>query len=122
MSVLWHYGVKSGKLSPEQFVALTSTNTARIFNLHPRKGTISVGADADIVLWDTSAERTISAATHHQNVDYNIYEGMTVTGLARKTISNGKLVWDDGDLRAVRGAGRYLERAPYKRPVRYPLA
>ncbi|MFS8370876.1 dihydropyrimidinase [Acetobacter indonesiensis] len=122
MSVLWHYGVKSGKLSPEQFVALTSTNTARIFNLHPRKGTISVGADADIVLWDASAERTISAATHHQNVDYNIYEGMTVTGLARKTFSNGKLVWDDGDLRPVRGAGRYLERAPYKRPVRYPLA
>ncbi|CEF40749.1 dihydropyrimidinase [Acetobacter senegalensis] len=121
MSVLWHFGVKSGKLTPENFVALTSTNTARIFNMYPRKGSITIGADADIVLWDPTAERTISAATHHQNVDYNIYEGMTVSGLARKTISNGKLVWDNGDLKAVRGAGRYLERPAYKRSARFPL-
>ena len=121
MSVLWHHGVATGKLTPEQFVALTSTNTARIFNMYPRKGTLAVGADADIVLWDPTGTRTISAATHHQNVDYNIYEGMTVTGLARKTISNSKVVWDNGDLRAVRGAGRYLERPTYKRQPRYPL-
>lgn len=121
MSVLWHFGVKSGKLTPENFVALTSTNTARIFNMYPRKGSITIGADADIVLWDPTAERTISAATHHQNVDYNIYEGMTVSGLVRKTISNGKLVWDNGDLKAVRGAGRYLERPAYKRSARFPL-
>ncbi|MCG4272489.1 dihydropyrimidinase [Acetobacter senegalensis] len=121
MSVLWHFGVKSGKLTPENFVAVTSTNTARIFNMYPRKGSITIGADADIVLWDPTAERTISAATHHQNVDYNIYEGMTVSGLARKTISNGKLVWDNGDLKAVKGAGRYLERPAYKRSVRFPL-
>lgn len=121
MSVLWHFGVKSGKLTPENFVALTSTNTARIFNMYPRKGSISIGADADIVLWDPTAERTISAATHHQNVDYNIYEGMTVSGLARKTISNGKLVWDNGDLKAVKGAGRYLERPAYKQAARFPL-
>ncbi|MCC6105023.1 dihydropyrimidinase [Acetobacter sp.] len=121
MSVLWHFGVKSGKLTPENFVALTSTNTARIFNMYPRKGSITIGADADIVLWDPTAERTISAATHHQNVDYNIYEGMTVSGLARKTISNGKLVWDNGDLKAVKGAGRYLERPAYKRSARFPL-
>lgn len=121
MSVLWHFGVKSGKLTPENFVALTSTNTARIFNMYPRKGSIAIGADADIVLWDPTAERTISAATHHQNVDYNIYEGMTVSGLARKTISNGKLLWDNGDLKAVKGAGRYLERPAYKRSARFPL-
>ncbi|GAA09514.1 dihydropyrimidinase [Acetobacter tropicalis] len=121
MSVLWHFGVKSGKLTPENFVALTSTNTARIFNMYPRKGSITIGADADIVLWDPTAERTISAATHHQNVDYNIYEGMTVSGLARKTISNGKLVWDNGDLKAVKGAGRYLERPACKRSARFPL-
>lgn len=121
MSILWHYGVKSGKLTPENFVALTSTNTARIFNMYPRKGAITVGADADIVLWDPTAERTISASTHHQNVDYNIYEGMTVTGVAKKTINNGKLVWNDGDLKAVRGAGRYLERQPYRRQERFPL-
>ncbi|AQS86438.1 MAG: dihydropyrimidinase [Acetobacter aceti] len=121
MSVLWHYGVKKGRLSPEKFVALTSTNTARIFNLYPQKGAIAPGADADIVLWDPDAERTISAATHHQNVDYNIFEGMTLTGLAQTTISHGKIVWQDGDLRAVKGAGRYLSRSALKRTPRKPL-
>ncbi|MBS1038565.1 dihydropyrimidinase [Gluconobacter cerinus] len=115
MSILWHHGVVGGKITPEQFVALTSTNTARIFNIHSRKGMIVEGADADIVLWDPSASRTISAATHHQNVDYNIYEGMTVTGVAKKTISQSRVLWDDGTLRAERGQGRYVERAPFKK-------
>ena len=110
MSLLWHYGVQSGRLTPSEFVAITSTNAARIFNLHPRKGAIEVGADADIVLWDANASRTISAKTHHQNVDFNVFEGRTVQGLARHTIANGQVVWSDGDLRAVRGAGRYLPR------------
>ncbi|MBS0982812.1 dihydropyrimidinase [Gluconobacter cerinus] len=115
MSILWHHGVVGGKITPEQFVALTSTNTARIFNIQSRKGMIVEGADADIVLWDPSASRTISAATHHQNVDYNIYEGMTVTGVAKKTISQSRVLWDDGTLRAERGQGRYVERAPFKK-------
>lgn len=89
MSILWHHGVTSGKLTPEQFVAVTSANTARIFNLHTRKGLIAAGADADIVLWDPLATRTISSATHHQNVDYNIYEGITVTGVAKKPSVRG---------------------------------
>ena len=110
MSVLWHYGVNAGRLTPNEFVAITSTNAARIFNLHPRKGAIEVGADADIVLWDANATRTISAKTHHQNVDYNVFEGRTVSGVARRTIANGKLVWNEGDLRAERGVGRYLPR------------
>jgi dihydropyrimidinase len=71
---------------------------------------VQCGADADLVVWDAQASRTISAKTHHQNVDFNIYEGMQVSGLARHTISQGRLVWTDGDLRTVRGAGRYLER------------
>jgi dihydropyrimidinase len=111
MSVLWHYGVNSGKLTPNEFVAVTSTNAARIFNLHPRKGAVEVGADADLVLWDPNASRTISAKTHHQNVDYNVFEGRTVTGIARRTIANGKLVWNDGKLDATRGAGRYMPRS-----------
>ncbi|MBB2204493.1 dihydropyrimidinase [Gluconacetobacter takamatsuzukensis] len=110
MSVLWHHGVRTGRLTPQEFVAVTSANTAKIFNIHPRKGAIMEGADADLVLWDAEASRTVSAATHHQNVDYNLYEGMTLTGLARHTISAGRLVWSDGDLRTVRGAGRYVER------------
>ena len=110
MSVLWHHGVRTGRLTPSEFVAVTSTNTAKIFNIHPRKGALAVGADADLVLWDAEASRTISARTHHQNVDFNVYEGMEVTGLARHTIAAGRLVWADGDLRTIQGAGRYVER------------
>jgi dihydropyrimidinase len=110
MSVLWHHGVRSGRLTAEEFVRITSTNTARIFNIFPRKGAILPGADADIVLWDPAGSRTISARTHHQRVDANVFEGMEVTGVARHTVSRGRVVWSDGDLRAERGAGRYVER------------
>ncbi|HEX7388545.1 MAG TPA: dihydropyrimidinase, partial [Acidiphilium sp.] len=110
MSVLWHHGVGTGRLTPNEFVRITSTATAQIFNIHPRKGTIAVGSDADIVVWDPKARRTISARTHHQNVDFNVYEGMEVQGLARHTITGGRLAWTNGDLRAERGAGRYVDR------------
>ena len=95
-----------------EFVALTSTNTAKIFNLFPRKGAIRVGADADLVLWDPQGSRTLSAATHHQRVDFNIFEGRTVR-IPSHTISQGKLLWAAGDLRAEPGAGRYVERPAY---------
>jgi dihydropyrimidinase len=110
MSVLWHYGVGTGRLTPSEFVKVTSTNAAQIFNLYPRKGAVRVGSDADLVVWDPNASRTISAKTHHQNVDFNVFEGRTVTGIATHTISRGRLVWANGDLRAERGAGRYLPR------------
>ncbi|MBB3174392.1 dihydropyrimidinase [Endobacter medicaginis] len=111
MGVLWHHGVGGGHLTAEEFVAVTSANTARIFGLYPRKGTIQPGADADIVVWDPYASRTVSARTHHQNIDFSVYEGMELTGLARSTIAAGRLVWHDGTLRAERGAGRYLKRS-----------
>lgn len=110
LSVLWHHGVRTGRLTPNEFVRVTSTNTAQIFNIFPRKGTIAVGTDADLVVWDPEGSRTISAKTHHQNVDYNVFEGMTVTGLARHTISRGRLVWTNGELRAEPGEGRYIPR------------
>ncbi len=110
MSVLWHHGVRTGRLTPSEFVRVTSTAAAQIFNIYPRKGAVAVGSDADLVVWDPEATRTISAKTHHQNIDFNIYEGMEVTGLAQTTISQGKVVWSDGELRAVRGAGRYIKR------------
>lgn len=110
MSVLWHHGVRTGRLTPSEFVAVTSTNTARIFNIHPTKGSLDVGADGDVVVWDPAATRTISAATHHQNIDGNIYEGMEVTGNARVTLSRGTVLYQDGDLREHRGRGRYLKR------------
>ncbi|MCJ8273316.1 MAG: dihydropyrimidinase [Psychrosphaera sp.] len=113
MSIMWDAGVNSGRLTPNEFVAVTSTNAAKIFNIYPRKGSITVGADADIVLWDPSGSRTISSSTHHQNVDFNIFEGRTVKGIAVHTLSQGKLVWTNGDLRAVKGAGKYIKRPAF---------
>jgi dihydropyrimidinase len=113
LEVLWHHGVSTGKLTMNEFVRVTSTNTAQIFNIYPRKGSISVGADADIVVWDPAATKTISAKTHHQNVDYNIFEGMTVTGCASHTLSQGKVVYKNGELDVERGAGRYIDRPAF---------
>jgi dihydropyrimidinase len=113
LEVLWHHGVRTGKLTMNEFVRITSSNAAQIFNIYPRKGSVSVGADADIVVWDPEASKTISAKTHKQNVDYNIFEGMTVTGCASHTISRGKVVYADGELNVERGAGRYVDRPAY---------
>jgi dihydropyrimidinase len=113
LSVLWHHGVRTGRLTPNEFVAVTSTNCAKIFNIFPRKGAVEVGSDADLVVWDPEATKTISAETHHQNIDFNIYEGMEVTGLAATTVSQGKVVWTNGELRAVEGAGRHVKRPPF---------
>ena len=116
MSVLWTHGVRTGRFTPEEFVAITSANAAKIFNIYPRKGAIQVGADADVVVWDPEGTKTISAKTHHQNIDFNIFEGMTVTGLASHTVSQGEIVWANGDLRAKEGKGRYI-----KRPAFHPM-
>lgn len=116
MHVLWDHGVNTGRLTMNEFVGITSTNAAKIFNIYPKKGSISVGADADITIWDPERTRTISKDTHHQNVDFNIFEGMTVKGINSTTISQGNIVYHDGDVRTVRGAGRYVNRptfAPY---------
>ena len=110
MSVIWEHGVRTGKLTPSEFVAVTSTNAAKIFNIHPQKGSIEPGADADVVVWDPERSRTISAETHNQNIDFSIYEGMTVTGVPAVTISQGNVVYEDGELKTVRGAGRYIKR------------
>ena len=113
MSVLWHHGVRTGKLTPSEFVAVTSTNTAKIFNIYPQKGSLAVGADADVVIWDPNATRTISKDTHHQNIDFNIFEGMEVTGSAGVTLSRGTVVWENGQLKTTEGAGRYINRPPF---------
>lgn len=113
LAVLWTHGVNTGRLTAEEFVAATSTNAAKIFNIYPRKGAIAVGADADIVVWDCAARKTISAKTHRQNVDFNIFEGMALTGLPSHTISQGAVVYQKGDLRAVKGAGRYVKRPAF---------
>jgi len=113
LEVLWDQGVNTGRLTMNEFVKVTSANTAQIFNIYPRKGSVSVSADADIVVWDPAATKTISAKTHQQKVDYNIFEGMTVTGCASHTISRGKVVFADGQLDVERGAGRYVDRPAF---------
>jgi dihydropyrimidinase len=113
MAVIWDAGVNTGRLTPSEFVAITSANTAKLFNIYPQKGCIQAGADADLVLWDPQGTRTISAKTHHSQGDFNIFEGRTVQGIPSHTLSQGKVVWADGDLRAERGAGRYIKRPAF---------
>jgi dihydropyrimidinase len=116
MGVLWHHGVRTGRLTPSEFVAVTSTNTAKIFNIHPKKGALVAGADADVVVWDPEKSRTISAKTHHQNIDFNIYEGMTTIGNAAITLSRGRVLWENDQLRTEPGTGKHVDRpcfSPY---------
>jgi dihydropyrimidinase len=113
LKILWHFGVGQGRLTPEEFVAVTSTNCAKIFNIYPQKGVIRAGADADLVVWDPAATHTIKKATHHSKLDVNVFEGTTVTGAPAVTVSRGKVVWRDGALDVREGAGRHVARPPF---------
>ncbi|PWI57835.1 dihydropyrimidinase [Sulfoacidibacillus thermotolerans] len=107
MAILYHFGVHSGKIGLNQFVALTSANPAKLFGLYPRKGTIAVGADADLVVWDPQVQRTISATTHHMNVDNNIFEGMTVMGKPRYVFLRGHKIVDGDQFLGKPGMGKF---------------
>jgi dihydropyrimidinase len=113
MPVLWTTGVNTGRLTKEEFVAVTSANIARIMNIFPRKGSISVGADADIVIWDPAATKKITAKKQVSRIDYNVFEGFKCTGAPWITLSGGRIAWKDGDLRAQKGEGRYVERPAF---------
>ena len=113
LPVLWTTGVNTGRITKEEFVAVTSANIARILNVYPRKGAAAVGSDADLVIWDPGASKTISAKKQVSRIDYNVFEGFTCTGLPRATLSRGTLTWLDGDLRATAGAGQYVPRDPF---------
>ncbi|EXL01897.1 dihydropyrimidinase [Aquamicrobium defluvii] len=114
LSVLWTRGVETGRLTPNEFVAVTSTNIAKILNIYPRKGAIVPGADADLVVWDPKAGKTISAATQKSIIDYNVFEGMQVSGLPRYTLSRGEIVWGDGVATPRPGRGKFVRREPFQ--------
>ncbi|MFP4239709.1 MAG: dihydropyrimidinase [Rhodosalinus sp.] len=112
MPMLWTYGVNTGRLTMPEFVAVTSTNIAKILNVYPRKGAILEGADADIVVWDPNKEKTISAKTQQSAIDYNVFEGKQVKGLPRFTLTRGKVAVHDGDIRTEEGHGDFVKRPP----------
>ena len=108
LPLLFHGGVGAGRIDLGTFVALTSTNPAKMYGLHPRKGTIAVGSDADIAIWDAAKEVTITHAMLHDAMDYTPYEGMTVKGWPVITISRGDVVCENGELTAAKGRGLFL--------------
>lgn len=109
LPLLFSAGVMEGRISLERFVALTATNPARIYGLYPRKGTIAVGSDADLAIWDPEVETTITNAALHHNVDYTPYEGMRVRGWPVEVLSRGETVWASGQLAGLPGRGRFLD-------------
>jgi dihydropyrimidinase len=116
MSLIYNGGVAEGRISLNRFVEITSTAAAKIFGLFPRKGTIAVGSDADIVIFDPKEEMTIKAKRHHMNVDYSAYEGMKVRGVTKTVLSRGDLVIDDGKYVAKPGRGEFLKRGLFNSP------
>ena len=120
MPMLWTHGVTTGRLTLNEFVAVTSTNIAKILNCYPRKGAVLVGADADLVVWDPEKSKTITAASQQSAIDYNVFEGKEVKGLPRFTLSRGKVVVHDGEVRTQEGHGQFVPReanAPVNRAL-----
>jgi dihydropyrimidinase len=113
VSVLFSEGVKKGRITINQFVDIMSTRIAKLFGLFPKKGTIAVGADADLVIFDPNVERTISSSTHHMAVDYNAFEGLKVTGEPVSVLCRGEFVVRDKQFVGKLGYGKYLKRAKY---------
>ncbi|WP_105429126.1 dihydropyrimidinase [Neorhizobium sp. T6_25] len=113
LPMLWTHGVATGRITMNEFVAVTSTNIAKILNIYPRKGAILVGADADIVVLDPNKSKTISAKTQQSAIDYNVFEGKEVTGLPRYTLTRGVVAIEDGAIRTQEGHGQFVKREPY---------
>ena len=112
MPMLWTHGVGTGRITMNEFVAVTSTNIAKILNTYPKKGAVLVGADADLVVWDPEKEKTITAKTQQSVIDYNVFEGKHVKGLPRFTLTRGQVAVYDGEIRTQEGHGEFVARAP----------
>jgi dihydropyrimidinase len=112
LPILWTHGVGKGRISPNQFVALMSTNSAKIFGLYPRKGALAPGSDADIVIWDPQRTLTYGVEYAHHRTDYNLYEGWELTGYPEKVFLRGQLIVDGDQWLGKPGMGRFLKRVP----------
>jgi dihydropyrimidinase len=113
LPVLWTYGVNTGRLTMNEFVAVTSTNIAKILNMYPQKGAIVEGADADIVVWDPNRTKTITAGAQKSVIDYNVFEGIEVKGLPRFVFSRGDLVVQESEDKTKAGHGKFVAREPH---------
>lgn len=112
LPMLWTNGVNTGRLTMNEFVAVTSTNVAKIFGMYPKKGAVAVGSDADLVVWDPAKEKVIGAASQQSAIDYNVFEGKAVKGLPRFTLSRGHVAVHDGEIRTQEGHGAFVAREP----------
>ncbi len=110
LELLYSEGVHKGKITLNKFVEVACTNPAKIFGMFPQKGTIGVGSDADIVIFDPTEKHTISAATHHMNVDYSAYEGWPVHGKVKTVLLRGKVAVENGHCKLAKGYGRFIKR------------
>lgn len=110
MPLLYSEGVRKGRITMERFVEATSTNAAKIFGIYPRKGTVAVGSDADLVVWDPTAERTFRSDDGHTNADFSLYEGWEITGWPKVTISRGDVIYRDGRILMSDGRGLFIRR------------
>ena len=119
--MLWTKGVNTGRLTMNEFVAVTSTNIAKILGLYPKKGAVLVGADADLVVWDPKRSKTISAKAQQSAIDYNVFEGIEVTGLPRFTLTRGKVAIVENEIRTEQGHGQFVAREP-QNPVNRALS
>jgi dihydropyrimidinase len=110
VSLVYSGGVHGGKFSPNRFVQLVSTAPAKLFGLYPRKGTVAVGSDADLIVFDADEEQTISVKTHHMRVDYSMFEGTRVKGVPKTVLSRGRVIVEGGKFVGKVGAGEFLKR------------
>jgi len=110
MELLFSEGVQQGKITLSKFVEVTSANPAKIFGMFPKKGSISIGADADLVIIDPNKKHKISKDTHHMNVDYSAYEGWELTGKIETVLLRGQIAVDMGETKVQKGYGKFIKR------------
>ena len=117
MPILWTEGVGKGRITPNQFVAQTSTNAAKIFGIYPQKGCLAPGSDADLVIWDSEKKVKYGVDFAQHRTDYNLYEGWELQGFPEKVFLRGSCIVDQGEWRGKRGQGKFLKRKPFAKVI-----